>query len=615
MQFLSVENISKTYGEKTLLRNITFSISKGDKIALIAKNGSGKTTLLKIISGQESIEGENAKIFINKNIKTEFLTQDPELHPKSKVIDEILLSDHPTIKAVKLYRQAIYSNDEVSLQKAMTLMDQHQAWDSEAQLEIVLKKLNITYTDQIIETLSGGQKKRVALAKVILSKADFLILDEPTNHLDIDMIEWLETFLKSENVTLFMVTHDRYFLDNVCNEIIELDHADIFVYRCNYTQYLEKKDARLLSENAFLDKSKKLFRRELEWMRRQPQARTTKAKSRIDDFYELKDDIQSKTYKSDDMSIQIDISRLGAKIVELHNISKSYNNKPLFTNFSYKFKKGERVGIVGKNGAGKSTLIKVITGATSTDTGKVVIGETIVFGHFNQDGLDIDDDKMMIDVVRDIAEFIPLAKGQKLTAEALLERFLFPRSHQRVFVSQLSGGEKRRLHLLTILMKNPNFLILDEPTNDLDIITLNVLEEFLQDYPGCLIVVSHDRYFMDKLVDHTFILEGDGNVKDYNGNYTEYRLEMKNLGMETKTEKLNDKPKTESKNDFEIKKEIKTIEKQIEKLESRKTELTNLFATDISMEDIHKYSKELESLNQELAHKEERWMELNEGIS
>lgn len=612
MQYLSVENVSKSYGDKTLLRNITFSISKGDKIALIAKNGSGKTTLLKIISGQESIEGEAAKIFISKNIKSEFLYQEPELHPKSTVIDEILLSDHPAITAVKLFRQATLLNDNEKLQNAMALMDQHQAWDSEAQLEIVLKNLNITYTDQTIETLSGGQKKRVALAKVILSKADFLILDEPTNHLDIDMIEWLESFLKNESVTLFMVTHDRYFLDNVCNEIIELDHADIFVYRCNYSQYLEKKEARLASEGAFLDKSRKLFKSELDWMRRQPQARTTKAKSRIEDFYDLKEDIQSKTYKSDEMSIQIEIARLGAKIVELHNISKSYNNTPLFTNFSYKFKKGERIGIVGKNGAGKSTLIKTIVGTVPTDTGKVVIGETIVFGHFNQDGLDIDEDKMLIDVVRDIAEYIPLAKGQKLTAESLLERFLFPRSHQRVFVSQLSGGEKRRLHLLTILMKNPNFLILDEPTNDLDIITLNVLEEFLQDYPGCLLVVSHDRYFMDKLVDHTFILEDGGNIKDYNGNYTEYRLEKKNALIETKIEAQIEKPKAEIKNDFELKKEIKTLEKQIEKLEARKKEINEKFNTDISIEDINKFSKELENINLELSEKEEKWMMLND---
>ena len=611
MQYLSVENVSKSYGDKTLLRNITFSISKGDKIALIAKNGSGKTTLLKIISGQESIEGEAAKIFISKNIKSEFLYQEPELHPKSTVIDEILLSDHPAITAVKLFRQATLLNDNEKLQNAMALMDQHQAWDSEAQLEIVLKNLNITYTDQTIETLSGGQKKRVALAKVILSKADFLILDEPTNHLDIDMIEWLESFLKNESVTLFMVTHDRYFLDNVCNEIIELDHADIFVYRCNYSQYLEKKEARLASEGAFLDKSRKLFKSELDWMRRQPQARTTKAKSRIEDFYDLKEDIQSKTYKSDEMSIQIEIARLGAKIVELHNISKSYNNTPLFTNFSYKFKKGERIGIVGKNGAGKSTLIKTIVGTVPTDTGKVVIGETIVFGHFNQDGLDIDEDKMLIDVVRDIAEYIPLAKGQKLTAESLLERFLFPRSHQRVFVSQLSGGEKRRLHLLTILMKNPNFLILDEPTNDLDIITLNVLEEFLQDYPGCLLVVSHDRYFMDKLVDHTFILEDGGNIKDYNGNYTEYRLEKKNALIETKIEAPIEKPKAEIKNDFELKKEIKTLEKQIEKLEARKKEINEKFNTELSIDDINKYSKELELLNKDLAEKEEKWMMIN----
>lgn len=614
MQFLSIENASKSYGEKTLFRNVSFSISKGDKVALIAKNGSGKTTLLNIIAGYEGVEGENAKIFFNKNIKSCFLLQEPILNEKSPIIDEILESDHPTIKAIKLYEEANFKNDEVLLQKAIGLMDQHQAWDAESKLNVVLNKLNITEPHQIIGNLSGGQKKRVALAKVILSEAEFLILDEPTNHLDIEMIEWLEEYLKISGITIFMVTHDRYFLDNICNQIFELDHADLFIYRGTYTQYLEKKEARVQNEAVNLDKSKKLFNRELEWMRRMPQARTTKAKSRIDDFFELKDDINARSYAKDDLSIQIDVTRLGSKIVELHNISKQYGNKILFSNFNYKFKKGERLGIVGSNGAGKSSFIKVMTGEIATDTGKVVIGETVVFGHYNQDGLQFNEDKMVIDTIRDIAEYIPLAKGLKLTAESLLERFLFPRSHQRVYVSQLSGGEKRRLHLLTILMKNPNFLILDEPTNDLDIITLNVLEEFLEDYSGCLIIISHDRYFMDKLVDHIFIIEGDGNIKDYNGNYTEYRQE-KNAVKEGEKNENPSNVKTNSRNTFEIKKEIKTLEKQIEKLEQKKAEITERFNNpDLSPDTITKYSNELQLVNEELTIKEEKWMELSAEI-
>ena len=614
MQFLTVENASKSYGEKSLFRNVTFSVSKGDRIALIAKNGSGKTTLLKIIAALEGVEGENAKIAINKNIRTAFLTQDPDLHPTAMVIDEILESNHPVVNAVKLYRHAMESGDETALQKAMSHMDTYHAWDAEAQLEVVLNHLKIDHLENTINTLSGGQKKRVALAKVILSQPDFLILDEPTNHLDIEMIEWLEDYLKNSGVTLFMVTHDRYFLVNICNEIFELDHSDLFVYRGSYTAYLEKKDARLQNEAANLDKSKKLFRRELEWMRRMPQARTTKAKSRIDDFHELKDDIAGKTYSKDELSMQIDVTRLGSKIVELHNISKKYGEKTLFSNFTYKFKKGERVGVVGRNGAGKSTFIKVMTGETPTDTGKVVVGETVVFGHYNQDGLDFTNDKTIIDTIRDIAEYIPLAKGLKLSAESLLERFLFPRSQQRVFVSQLSGGEKRRLHLLTILIKNPNFLILDEPTNDLDIITLNVLEDFLEDYSGCLMIISHDRYFMDKLVDHIFILEGDGNIRDYNGNYTEYRMEKANA------KQAEEKPqatviKTAGRNDFELRKEIKSIEKQIEKLEKRKQELTAYFDDpNLPVEKITQYSTELAAVNTELSAKEEQWLELSAEV-
>jgi ABC transport system ATP-binding/permease protein len=617
MQFLSIENASKSYGEKALFRNVNFTISKGDKVALVAKNGSGKTTLLKIIAGMEGIEGEHAKIILNKNIKTIFLTQDPDLHPDHTIFEEVLESDHPAVQAVKLYKTAIDLGDNAKLEKAISLMDTHQAWDTEAQLNIVLKKLNIEDTSQLIKNLSGGQKKRVALAKVIVAKADFLILDEPTNHLDIEMIEWLEEFLQNDNITLFMVTHDRYFLDNICNQIFELDHADLFVYRGSYTHYLEKKEARQVNESANLEKSKKLFKRELEWMRRMPQARTTKAKSRIDDFHDLKSDIQNRTHSSDELSIQIEVSRLGSKIVELHNISKKYQNNSLFENFTYKFKKGERVGVVGRNGAGKSTFIKTITGEVESDTGKVVIGETIIFGHYHQENINLNGDKTILDTIRDIAEYIPLAKGMKLTAETLLERFLFPRFQQRVFVSQLSGGEKRRLHLLTVLIKNPNFLILDEPTNDLDILTLNVLEDFLMDYPGCLIVISHDRYFMDKLVDHIFVLEGDGNVRDYNGNYSEYRLEKQAEAKANVPISVNpiQNTKQSNKNEFELKKELKAVEKQIEKLTTRKNELTNFFNDmSLSQDQISKYAAELEQVQNEIAGKEERWMELSEDL-
>jgi ABC transport system ATP-binding/permease protein len=617
MQFLSLENASKSYGEKALFRNVNFTISKGDKVALVAKNGSGKTTLLKIVAGAEAVEGEHAKIVLNKNVKTIFLTQDPELNPNSTIFEEILESDHPAVQAVRLYKTAIDLGDNAKLEKAIELMDQHQAWDTEAQLNIVLNKLNIEDTSQQIKNLSGGQKKRIALAKVIVAQADFLILDEPTNHLDIEMIEWLEDFLKNSSITLFMVTHDRYFLDNICNQIFELDHADLFVSRGTYTQYLEKKEARQLNENSNLEKSKKLFKRELEWMRRMPQARTTKAKSRIEDFTDLKSDIQNRTFDTDELSIQIEVSRLGSKIVELHNISKAYGSKVLFEQFNYKFKKGERVGVVGKNGAGKSTFIKIITGEEESDTGKVVIGETIVFGHYHQENIHLSDDKTVIDTIRDIAEYIPLAKGMKLTAEALLERFLFPRFQQRVYVSQLSGGEKRRLHLLTILIKNPNFLILDEPTNDLDILTLNVLEDFLMDYSGCLLVISHDRYFMDKLVDHIFVIEGDGNVRDYNGNYSEYRIEKKAESAVNTAEVAATNPpvKASNKNEFELKKELKSIEKQMEKLTSRKEELTNFFNDpSLSQDKITKYSAELEQVQSELSMKEEKWLELSEEL-
>lgn len=619
MQYLAIEHATKTYGEKVLFKDVCFTISQGDRIALIAKNGSGKTTLMRVLSGEEGIEGEGAKLIIDKNIRTSFLHQEPDLNPEAKIIDEVFEADLPAIKAVKAYEVAVLLNDPNALQEATLLMDDHKAWDVEARVNTVLAKLKIANLDQKIKTLSGGQRKRVALAKLIIEEPEFIILDEPTNHLDIDMIEWLEEYLQGGNVTLFMVTHDRYFLERVCNEIMELDMGKMHMYRGNYSQYLEKKEARLANEAVVYDKTKKLFKRELEWVRRMPQARTTKSKSRVDSFHDIKESLRDKR-NTDEMQILIEPTRLGSKIVELHSVSKAYGDKKLITKFDYKFKKGERVGIVGVNGAGKSTLIKMITGLEPTDTGKIIIGETINFGYFGQDGLVVNETKMVIDIIRDIAEYIPLAKGMKLTAESLLEKFLFPRSQQRVQVSQLSGGERRRLYLLTILIKNPNFLILDEPTNDLDIITLNVLEDYLEDYPGCLIIVSHDRYFLDKLVDHIFVLEGDGAIKDYNGTYTEYRMEKNEeaeINREAKSQSNSVAPPTnssENKLSFEQQKQIKALEKQIERLEQRKAEVTAKFEDmNLAPDLIAKFSTELATINAEIEDKEMKWMELVEG--
>ncbi|HMU01970.1 MAG TPA: ABC-F family ATP-binding cassette domain-containing protein [Saprospiraceae bacterium] len=616
MQYLSLENVSRSYGDKVLFKNVNLSISKGDKIALVAKNGSGKTTLLKVIGGEEGSDGENAKIIISKEIKTSILTQDPAFDPNATVLETIFDSDNEAIIAVRDYEKALLMNDDALLQKCVTRLEDLKAWDLESKIHEILHKLLLTDMDQKTGQMSGGQKKRLALAKILIEEPDFLILDEPTNHLDMEMIEWLETFLQQPNLTLFMVTHDRYFLERVCNEIIELENGNTYMYRGNYSQYLEKREARLLNDAANLEKTKKLFSKELEWMRRQPQARSTKAKSRIDDFYEIKEKA-SVRLNNDDMKINIQASRLGSKILEAHSIVKNFGDKKILDGFTYKFKKGERIGIVGQNGTGKSTFLKLLTQDIKPDGGKIVVGDTIVFGYYTQDGLVLNEDKTVIDVIRDIAEYIPLDKGQKISAESMLERFLFPRSQQRVYVSQLSGGEKRRLYLLTILMKNPNFLILDEPTNDLDIITLNVLEEYLSDFPGCLIIVTHDRYFMDKLVDHLFILEGNAVLRDYNGTYSDYR-ELKKAEDRDKSkvdkspiEIVEIKEEEKSKATFEQRKDFARIEKEIKKLEEKKAEITSKFDdASLSPEKIMELSKELDNIQSQLEEKEEKWMEL-----
>jgi ATP-binding cassette subfamily F protein uup len=615
MQYLLLENVSRSYGEKVLFKNVNLSISKGERIALVAKNGSGKSTLLRVIAGMEGTEGENAKVFISKEIRTAFLNQDPFFDKGITVIEAVFDSVNPVVLAVRDHERALQTEDAEALEHSVSRLDDLKAWDAEARIKEILDKLKIRDFNQVVDEMSGGQKKRLALAKILIDEPDFLILDEPTNHLDLEMIEWLENYLQNPSITLFMVTHDRYFLDNVCNEIVELENGNFYIYRGNYSSYLEKKDARIQNEAANYEKTKKLYSRELEWMRRQPQARSTKAKSRIDDFYEIKDKVSNKP-KQDEVTIQIQAARLGSKILELHQISKKYGDKIILEPFSYKFKPGERIGIIGPNGTGKSSFLKLITNQITPDTGKVVVGDTVVFGYYSQDGLYVNEDKMVIDVIRDIAEFIPLEKGFKLTAEALLERFLFPRPQQRVFVSQLSGGEKRRLYLLTVLMKNPNFLILDEPTNDLDILTLNVLQDYLMDYPGCLIIVTHDRYFMDNMVDHIFILEGEGKVKDYNGSYSEYIFEKKQkketISKETNTVTQTAEP-TVSKLSYEQRKELNRLEKEIEKLEEKKVEITKKFDDpDLGHEEIMKWSAELEKLQQQLEEKEMRWMELVE---
>jgi ATP-binding cassette subfamily F protein uup len=621
MLYLQLENVSRSYGEKILLKNVSFSISKGDKIALIAKNGSGKTTLLKILAGIERAEGENAKVHFARGLNISFLNQDPEFDKEATVLETVFNSENEAIKAIRDYEYAVAQQKQELLEQCISRLDDLKAWDTEVRIKEVLHKLLLTDLDQKVGQMSGGQKKRLALARILIEEPEFVILDEPTNHLDLDMIEWLESYLTKSAVTLFMVTHDRYFLDNVCNEIMELDQGQIYTYRGNYTTYLEKKEARMQNEAANAVKTKKLYLRELEWMRRQPQARTTKAKSRIDEFYEIKDKAMVSA-DQDELKINIQASRLGSKILELHQVSKKYGEKVIMEPFSYKFKRGERIGIIGPNGTGKSTFLKLITRHIAPDTGKIVVGDTIVFGYYSQDGLILSEDKTVLEVIRDIAEYIPLDKGQKMTAETLLERFLFPRSQHRVYVSQLSGGEKRRLYLLTILMKNPNFLILDEPTNDLDILTLNVLEDYLIDFPGCLIIVTHDRYFMDKITDHIFVLEGGGKVRDFNGTYTEFRLTQKEKikNPDTKSEDLlqssSNKPVSNSKADFEYRKECNKIEKEIQKLEDKKAEILQQFeSSDISPEKITELSKQLNTIQQQLEDKEMQWLELAEMIN
>ena len=618
MNYLTLENVSRSYGEKVLFQNISLQINKGGKVALIAKNGSGKTTLMRVIAGIEPSDGATSKVLLRKNIRVGFLRQEPEFYEKHNALEAIFDSDLEAVKAVKRYERAMLRSDDAKeMQTALTRMDDLKAWDFEAKAKEILFKFNITDLEQSVATLSGGQKKRLALAKLLIEEPEFLILDEPTNHLDLDMIEWLEDYLSQQNITLFMVTHDRYFLENICNQILELDRGQLYKYTGGYSDFLEKKAMRTENEATVLDKTKKLYLKELNWMRRMPQARTTKSKSRQERFYEIKERAHQQA-TNDEIQIEIKGQRLGSKILELHYVSKSYGPLKIIEDFHYKFKKGERVGIVGKNGVGKSTLLRLLTGEERPDSGKVVKGETVVFGYYTQAGINLETDKRVLDYITSIAEYIPMEKGRKLTAEQLLERFLFSREHQQVYISQLSGGERRRLYLLSILMKNPNFLILDEPTNDLDVITLNILEEWLLEFPGCVIIVSHDRFLLDKICDHLFIFEGDGKIKDFNGRHLEYRAMQKE---KERHQRKQEKPKTDKPNTPQIrtasgltnkeKNELKRLERDIETLENRKQEIHSAFAqTGISVADIEKLSKELKEVETGLEVKEMRWMEL-----
>ena len=621
MNLLTVENISKSFGELSLFSNISFGINKDQKIALIAKNGSGKTSILNILSGKDS--SDSGQINSRKGIRISFLEQEPELDPKLTVEETIFASDNEVLKVIQNYEHALLDPEDAdAYQKAFEAMERYDAWDFETQYKQILFKLKLEDLDVKVGLLSGGQKKRLALANALINRPDLLILDEPTNHLDLEMIEWLEQYFAKENMTLFMVTHDRYFLERVCNEIIELDNGQLYSYKGNYSYYLEKKEARIEQEAVEQHKSKILFKKELDWMRRQPKARTTKSKSRIDDFHTIKEKA-SQRRKEHEVQLEINMERMGSKIVELHKISKSFPNKPILDKFEYNFLKGERIGIIGKNGTGKSTFLNILSGTVQPDSGKVIIGETIKFGYYTQKGITIKEGQKVIDVIREFGDYIPLMKGKQISAQQLLERFLFDRKKQYDFVEKLSGGERKRLYLCTVLIQNPNFLILDEPTNDLDIVTLNVLESFLLDFPGCLLVVSHDRYFMDKIVDHLFVFRGNAEIEDFPGNYSDFRTYEDSNIQEIKAskEKANEVKNTKNswkeeetgkKLSFLEQKEHKQLEKEIKKLESQKVEIQNKFTdSTLSGDDISKLSIQLKEITDAIEEKTERWFELS----
>lgn len=615
VNYLSVENISKSFGDRTLFENISFGINKDQKIAFIAKNGSGKTTIMNILNGFD--QPDTGNVTVRKDITMAFLSQVPNLQDDMTVEENIFASDNEVLKVIGNYERALLNlDDEEAYQQAFDAMDQYNAWDFETQFKQILSKLKLEDLTMKVKTMSGGQKKRLSLAIILISRPDLLILDEPTNHLDLEMIEWLENYFAKENITLFMVTHDRFFLERVCNEIIELDNGKLYQYKGNYSYYLEKKEMRIASENASVDKAQNLFVKELAWMRRQPKARTTKSKSRQDDFYIIKEKAESRR-KENQVELEINMERMGSKIIEIHKLGKRFKDRVILDNFTFDFQRGERIGIIGKNGTGKSTFLNLLTGTIPPDSGKVTVGETIKIGYYTQSGINPKPGQKVIDIIKEYGEFIPLTKGKIISASQLLERFLFDNKKQYDFVEKLSGGELKRLYLCTVLIQNPNFLILDEPTNDLDIVTLNVLESFLLDYPGCLLVVSHDRYFMDKIVDHLFVFRGEGVVEDFPGNYSDFRAYEDSAEVQQKEDNKVEKKAWKEKNatgnlTFNEQKEFQKLEREIKDLEIEKIKIENLFSdSKVADAEIQAKAEELETVIKKIEQKEARWFELS----
>ncbi|MGB1169695.1 MAG: ABC-F family ATP-binding cassette domain-containing protein [Flavobacteriaceae bacterium] len=614
MNYISVENISKSYGDRILFNNISFGINKSQKIAFVAKNGTGKTSILNIIAGVDI--PDEGQVIQRKDIQVAYLSQNQIFDNHLTIEETIFATENRILPIIKQYEKALENpEDSENYQKAFDLMDQNNAWDFETQYKLVLSKLKLNNLSLRVDKLSGGQKKRLSLAILLINKPDLIILDEPTNHLDLEMIEWLEDYFKKEKITLFMVTHDRYFLERVCNEIIELDHGELYKYKGNYSYYLEKKEERISLEATITDKAKNLFKKELDWMRRQPKARTTKSKSRIDDFFKIKEKAH-KRRQDHSVQLEINMARLGSKILELHKLKKSFGDLKILDGFEYVFKKGERIGIIGKNGTGKSSFLNILTNKEPVDTGKVVVGDTVKFGYYTQKGIVIKEGQKVIEVIKEFGEEIPLAKGRRISASQLLERFLFDKKKQYDFVEKLSGGEQKRLYLCTVLIQNPNFLILDEPTNDLDVITLNVLESFLLDFPGNLIVVSHDRYFMDKIVDSLFVFRGNGIVENFPGNYSDYRAyedsKPKEKVIKIEKQQKESTPPNKTKLSFVEKREFGSLEEDIDRLVRKKKAIEFSFLNEeLTQPQIQEKSEELQQVLSSLEEKEERWLELS----
>lgn len=618
--YLQVENLTKSFGELTLFKNISFGIEEGQRIGLIAQNGSGKTTLLNILAGKESYD--NGNITFRRDLKVAYLEQDPQYPADLTVIQACFYAGNEITDLIAEYERIINQADQSNLDDVLQRMDMLQAWDYEYRAKQILAQLKITNLEQKISELSGGQLKRIALANVLITEPELIILDEPTNHLDLDMVEWLEGYLQRSRLSLLMVTHDRYFLDRVCSEIIEIDQKQIFQYKGNYTYYLEKREERISAQNSEIDRANNLLRKELDWMRRQPQARATKAKSRIDAFYELEKKAKQ-TFGQGNVKLEMKGSYIGNKIFEAKHIYKSFGNIKILEDFNYTFSRYEKLGIVGNNGTGKSTFIKLLIGEATPDKGVFDIGQTVRFGYYSQDGLQFDEQMKVIDVIQNIAEVIDLGNGNKLTASQFLQHFLFPPEKQHNYVYKLSGGEKRRLYLCTVLIQNPNFLVLDEPTNDLDIVTLNVLEEYLQQFKGCVIIVSHDRYFMDKVVDHLLAFRGNADIKDFPGNYTQYRdwkeeqesQEKEKTQAKPKEDKQpkTDKPKEKKRLTYNEQKEFEELDALIPKLEAEKAKIEEeLSSGNLTNDQLQKKSHRYGELTADIDEKTMRWLELSE---